>query len=187
MKNKMQLSVTRKISYTGMLFALACVLSLVEGALALPMLMPGIKIGLANIVVMYAAFYLGKGQAVSLVLLKALFNLTTRGVVAGATSLVGGGTSLFMIIIITYVTNYKASYYFLSIVGAVFHNLGQLLVARIILKNAVTWLYLPVLLISGICMGIFTGFTLKVVTPYLKQLGLTKALNDSKKQNKTVD
>ncbi|MEG2770215.1 MAG: Gx transporter family protein [Oscillospiraceae bacterium] len=186
MNQNKKLSPAQKVSYTGLLFALACVLSLVENVITLPM-MPGVKLGLANIVVMYAAFFLGRGQAFCLVILKSLFNLLTRGPVAGATSLCGGLFSLAIILLVAYLTKKKASYFILSILGAVFHNLGQLFVARIMLTNAVTWLYLPVLLISGIIMGSITSFSLKLVIPHLNKLGLTKAFISSKRHKDDVD
>ena len=79
---------TRRIALSGLLFALTMALSFAESAIA-PMLglMPGVKIGLANIVVMYALFFMGAKQALSLALLKSFFVMLTRGVVAGFLSL----------------------------------------------------------------------------------------------------
>lgn len=62
---------TRQIALSGLLFALAMALSFVEGTLVIPGLLPGMKLGLANIVVMYALFFMGPGQALALDLLKA--------------------------------------------------------------------------------------------------------------------
>ena len=66
-------SKTQDIALSGLLFALAMALSFVEGTLVIPGLMPGMKLGLANIVVMYALFFMGGKQALVLDLLKALF------------------------------------------------------------------------------------------------------------------
>ena len=62
---------THEIALSGLLFALAMALSFVEGTLVIPGLMPGMKLGLANIVVMYALFFMGGKQALVLDLLKA--------------------------------------------------------------------------------------------------------------------
>ena len=79
----------------GLLFALSVVLSFLEGTLTpLLGLPPGVKLGLANVVVMYALFFLGRGSAFTLVLLKSFFVLLTRGAMAGALSLGGGLLSL---------------------------------------------------------------------------------------------
>ena len=64
---------THEIALSGLLFALAMALSFIEGTLVIPGLAPGMKLGLANIVVMYALFFMGARQALYLDLLKALF------------------------------------------------------------------------------------------------------------------
>ena len=86
-----QKGAARRVALLGVLFALAAVLSLFEGALAGAMgLPPGVKPGLANTVVMFALLFLGLPPAACLAVLKALLALLTRGAVAGALSLCGG-------------------------------------------------------------------------------------------------
>lgn len=63
---------THEIALSGLLFALAMALSFIEGTLVIPGLAPGMKLGLANIVVMYALFFMGARQALYLDLLKAV-------------------------------------------------------------------------------------------------------------------
>ena len=71
---------TRRVALMGLLFALSVVLSFLEGTLTpLLGLPPGVKLGLANVVVMYALFFLGRGSAFTLVLLKSYCVLLTRG------------------------------------------------------------------------------------------------------------
>ena len=81
----------RQTALLGMLFALSMALSFLESMLT-PFfgLMPAMKLGLSNIVVMYAVLFLNRRSALYLVLLKALFALLTRGVTAGFLSLCGG-------------------------------------------------------------------------------------------------
>lgn len=85
----------RQTALLGMLFALSMALSFLESMLT-PFfgLMPAMKLGLSNIVVMYAVLFLNHRSALYLVLLKALFALLTRGVTAGFLSLCGGALSL---------------------------------------------------------------------------------------------
>ena len=87
-------SKTHSIALSGLLFALAMALSFVEGTLVLPGLLPGMKLGLANIVVMYALFFMGPKQALVLDLLKALCVFLVSGWPAGCLSLCGGLLSL---------------------------------------------------------------------------------------------
>lgn len=161
------------VALAGMLFALACVMSLLENMIMLPT-MPGVKIGLANIVVMYALFFIGKRYAFLLVLLKAGFNAMVMGVTAGAISLSGGLISLLAIIAVSAASKNKASYYFLSVTGAVFHNMGQLLVAGALLKFSITLYYAPVLIIAGIIVGTITAAALKIIMPALSKLKIKK-------------
>lgn len=72
-KNRRNDSKTHSIALSGLLFALAMALSFIEGTLVIPGLLPGMKLGLANIVVMYALFFMGPKQALVLDILKALF------------------------------------------------------------------------------------------------------------------
>ena len=89
-KNRRNYQKTRRIALSGLLFALAMALSFIEGTLVIPGLLPGMKLGLANIVVMYALFFMGPKQALVLDVLKALFVFLVSGFTAGFLSLCGG-------------------------------------------------------------------------------------------------
>ena len=87
-RNQRSYEKTKRIALSGLLFALAMALSFVEGTLTIPGLLPGMKLGLANIVVMYALFFMGPKQALVLDILKALFVFLVSGVTGAA---VAGG------------------------------------------------------------------------------------------------
>ncbi len=161
---------TKKITTIAMLFALAMVLSFFEGMIvplfALP---PGIKLGLANIVVMYCMVYIGFSSALQLNLLKAMFVFLTRGVTSGFLSLMGGVFSLIIMLILSKMLKDKINYYTLSVFGALFFNVGQLIGAGIILDTGFTLYYLPVLAVSAVATGLVTGAILNVVIPALKK------------------
>lgn len=162
---------TKKMTTIALLFALAMVLSFVEGMIvplfALP---PGIKLGLANIVVMYCMVYMGIGSALQVSALKALFVFLTRGATAGFLSLLGGMFSIMIMFLLISLLKDKVNYYTISVFGALFHNIGQLVGASIIFQNTAPIAYLPVLSVSAVIMGLVTGATLKVVIPALKRL-----------------
>lgn len=164
---------TRNVALTGMLFALALVLSLAEGAIAPVLgLPPGVKPGLANIVVMYALFFLGAGQAAALVVLKSLFAFLTRGLAASLLSLAGGLASLGVMLLLWLITGRRASYLALSVAGAISHNMGQLAMAALWLSSGFSLAYAPVLIVSGIAMGALTSLSLRSVLPALEKTGL---------------
>ena len=96
MPNRRKDSKTHTIALSGLLFALAMALSFIEGTLVIPGLLPGMKLGLANIVVMYALFFMGPKQALILDVLKALFVFLVSGWTAGFLSLCGGLLSLLV-------------------------------------------------------------------------------------------
>lgn len=164
---------TKSIVLSGLLFAVALVLSMIENSLP-PILVavPGVKFGLSNIAVMYALFFLTKRQAYSIAILKAVFVFTTRGAIAGILSLVGGVLSLTVMIMLSIIFREKISYLIISIFGSVFHNLGQLVTVTFILNNIYIWGYFPVLLISGIIAGFVTATLLKFILPAFEKLGL---------------
>ena len=156
---------------TGLLFAIALILSYVENALPpLIVTVPGIKIGLSNIVVMYALFFLGKKEAYIIAFLKSAFVLIIRSPVSAFLSLCGvlSITVMLMLMLIfkrKYHTNYQYN-------GSSFHNIGQLLAVCIIYTNIYILAYLPVLLIAGVVAGSLTTILLKLALPAFNRLGI---------------
>ena len=130
-----------------MLFALAIALSYLE-SLVSPLLglMPAIKLGLSNIVVMYALLFLRTRTALLLVLLKALFAFLTRGATAGFLSLCGGALSLAVMLVLLQL---PVSGYIFCAGSALAHNLGQLAGAAVLLSSAMALGYAPVLLAAA--------------------------------------
>ncbi len=171
MKNDRRSAKARQVALSGMLFALAMALSFVEGTLVIPGLLPGMKLGLANIVVMYALFFMGPGQALFLDLLKALFVFLVSGWTAGVLSLCGGLLSLAVMWLLYYVLPWRPTWFILSVCGALGHNIGQLLGASVILSSALSLYYAPVMLVLGLVMGALTALTLRALLPALARLG----------------
>lgn len=163
----------KRLALMGLLFALAMALSFLESLLpALPMLPPGIRLGLSNIVTMYALFVLGPVSGFTIAVLKALFVLLTRGAVAAAMSAAGGVFSVTIMLLLSLLPGIKEQYLLLSVFGGAAHNIGQLVMARFIINNQYVWYYFPVLLAAGLLMGAITGMVLRVVLPYLNRLNL---------------
>lgn len=162
---------TRRLALTSLLFAMALILSIVENSLP-PILVtvPGVKFGLSNIAVMYALFFLRKKEAFSIVILKSCFVFVTRGFIAAVLSLCGGMLSLIIMALLMLIFKDRISYLLLSVSGAVFHNIGQFIAISLIYSNLYLWVYLPVLLISGVLAGIATAALLRFILPALKRL-----------------
>lgn len=164
----------------GLLFALAIALSMLESTITpLLGLMPGVKLGLANIVVMYALLFIGKKQAFTLAVLKAFFSFLFFGATAGFLSLLGGVFSLFIMII---ARRLGATLFIMSVCGALAHNAGQLAGASLILSSALALNYMPVLLISGLIMGSATATGVQILLPALKKTRYKGKLEDDEKK-----
>ncbi|PYG87745.1 heptaprenyl diphosphate synthase [Ruminiclostridium sufflavum DSM 19573] len=165
------MSKTKLLVLTALLFAVALVLSVVENSFpALFFAVPGVKLGLSNISVMYALFFLDKKPAFLIAVLKAGFVLITRGFIAGILSLCGGTLSIVVMSVLLIVFKDKISYFVLSVFGAVFHNIGQFAAISLIYTNMYLWVYLPVLLISGIAAGMATSVLLRLIMPAFKRM-----------------
>lgn len=162
----------KRIALMGMLFAAAIALSFLESLLpALPFLPPGVKLGLSNIVTMYAVFVLGPKAGYSVAVMKSLFVFLTRSLIAASMSLAGGLVSVTVMLLLSRLPSVRTAYLLLSVFGAISHNLGQLIVARFVVGSGKVILsYLPLLVISGAVMGVVTGLVLKVVMPHIQKL-----------------
>ena len=163
-QNRRSYEKTRRIALSGLLFALAMALSFIEGTLTIPGLLPGMKLGLANIVVMYALFFMGPRQALVLDVLKALFVFL---------SLCGGLLSLLVMWVLYYLLPVRPTWFILSVCGALAHNIGQLLGAGVIISSSLSFYYAPVMLVLGLVMGALTSITLKALLPALGKMGFS--------------
>lgn len=159
----------KQIALTGMLFALAVVLSFVESMIPIPGPVPGIKLGLSNIVIMFSLFFLKKRSAFIIAILKSLFVFITRGFVAAVLSLCGGLFSLGIMLLLLLLFKNKISHLLISVSGALFHNIGQISAASVILGTPL-WFYLPILIFTGILAGFATSVLLKVSIPVFLKL-----------------
>lgn len=156
---------TERLMLTAVLSALTIVLSFLEGWLP-PLPVPGAKLGLANITVMYALCSVSFPCATGVAAVKAVFALF-RGPVAGLMSAVGSLLSLIGMRWVHRLFRDKLSFVGLGIVGAFAHNTGQWLVSYLLLGSAMVY-YLPVLWLLAIPAGLITGLVLNFVYPYLQ-------------------
>ncbi|MBR3870835.1 MAG: Gx transporter family protein [Clostridia bacterium] len=154
---------TYKTSVCGILFGLAITFSYVE-SLVPSSGIPGVKLGLSNIVTMFALEIMGFPYAFGIVVSKGMFAMITRGFSGGVISLAGGLLSLFVM----YIVSKCKSYMLLGISGGISHNLGQICAASLLMGTSDVFWYLPYLVLSGFVMGTVTAITLKSVMPHVK-------------------
>ena len=157
----------RTMVFVSLMLGVAVVLTTLESMLPpLPFAPPGIRLGLANVATMYVLFFVGKKHALTLVVLKSMFVMLTRGMIAGALSAAGGILSIAAIILLHFASK-KTSYILLSSAGAIAFNFGQMAAASLFLSTNILILYWPLILIFGVLLGSITGKVLEIVIPYL--------------------
>ena len=167
---------TNRIVYIGLLVAQALVLHLFERMIPVPFIAPGARLGLANLITVIAIYTLDNKKDAFLVLFLRLTLSTMFGgnLSSFMYSAAGGILSFLAMIFVKEVCKDKVSIIGVSASGAIFHNVGQLLIASSIVKNIGVMLYLPILSAMGIGTGIFIGITANYVVVHLKKLPMFK-------------
>lgn len=166
---------TKRIALCGMLTALALALSLAERMIPISMLIPipGIKLGLANVVTMFALLFLSPKQAYSILFCRVvLASLFAGSVTQLLFSLTGGMLALTTTWLLLHIRGKWLSFYGISAASAAMHNIGQILAAMLVMQSVDIIAYLPLLLISAIPMGLLTGAILDVLHAHMHHLRL---------------
>lgn len=169
----MRNSDAKRVALCGLLTALMLVLGLVERQFPLTTAIPGIKLGLANSVLLYAIYMLGVKETLILMLLKALMSwVIYTNLNAMLYSLAGGVLSVASMLLLYRVKGISAIG--VSAVGAVFFNVGQIMMAVLMLRTpGLLFTYLPVLMVSGVITGVLTGVVARMVMQHLRVLNKT--------------
>ena len=158
----------KHIAYLGLLLTLALILSYVESLIPIFVSIPGVKLGLANLVVLVCLYaYPSKYAFLLSVMRVILAGLLFGSMFSILYSLAGAFFSLFVMLFAKKVM--KMGILGVSVLGGIFHNVGQLLVAIIVVSNLRIGYLFPYLLLSGIITGAIIGFIGNGIVPYLKK------------------
>lgn len=169
---------TRRLVYLSLLLAMATSLHVLEGLFPIPLPFPGVKLGLANIVTLLVLYLydLRAGLTVTImrVFLGSLLSGTflAPGFLLGLTGAVA--STLLMALLVKGTTCFSPLG--ISLAGAVGHNLGQLLMAALLLQNRAIFFYLPILLLVAIPSGLVTGYILQRLLERLENSGILPEL-----------
>lgn len=154
---------TKKVSVIGLFTAMALLLSCIENMLPFRTGIPGIKLGIANLIIVIAFYFLPSGEVLSMSLLRVFFLSVFSGSPFTAVFSFTGAIASFFAMYISYRRN-SFSPVGISILGGVTHNLAQLLISALLLNTPAFLWYSPVLLISGIITGLINGLiTIKII------------------------
>lgn len=162
----------KRTAFYGMFLALALVAGYVEQLIPINLGIPGVKLGLANIVTMVLLYTVGIRAAAGITVIRILL----AGILFGTGfSIVysAAGAVLSMLIMVLLKKTKKFSCVGVSVAGGVFHNIGQIVVAILVLETNALVYYLPILIISGvvagIVIGIISGLLMRRLTPVVRQ------------------
>lgn len=150
-------SSAQKVALYGVLIALAMVLSYVEMLIPLPVGIPGVKPGLANLVVFLALYMMTAREALLISMVRILLVSITFGNGSAFLYSMAGGILSFLVMWIFQKKDFLLPAG-VSIAGGIAHNVGQLLMAAVILENGAVFTYFPVLLAAGCITGGIIGF-----------------------------
>ena len=147
---------TKKLTVMALTTALAMILSFVESQIPAFVAIPGVKMGLANIAVVFALYKLGWKEAVGISLIRVVLVSILFGTAASLFySLAGAVLSLLGMRLLK--KTGKFTEIIVSVTGGVLHNIGQIAMACILLETDALKYYLPFLLVSGILAGVVIG------------------------------
>ena len=152
----MKQSPVRRLTRMAVLTAVSLAIFTAEAQLPAPAPIPGVKLGLANIVTVYAIFALGPGPAGAILLARILLGSLFSGGLTIFYSLAGGLCCYLTMLVMRRLTT-ERQIWVCSVLGAMAHNAGQIAVAAAVTRTPGVAAYLPVLLVSGILSGLFTG------------------------------
>ena len=147
---------TQKITLYGLCIALAFILGYIESLIPIQTLVPGMKLGLTNLVIIFALYRMGESSAFIINIIRMLLVAFTFGNFQSLLYSLAGGLLSYVVMIIL-----KKARVFgmitVSIAGGVFHNIGQILVAMVIVETTAIMWYLIVLFFTGILSGFIIG------------------------------
>lgn len=160
---------SKKVAMAGMFTALAMIFSYVEVLVPINLGIPGMKLGLANLVVVVTLYTMGVPMAFAVSMIRImLVSMTFGSFSAMLYSMAGGILSFCGMALLKKVPNF--SVIGVSLLGGVLHNTGQLLVAMAVVENINLIAYLPPLMIAGMVTGILIGIVSAQVIPRIKKV-----------------
>ena len=147
----------RKTAFCGLVLALALIAGYAESLVPVAVAIPGIKLGAANSVILILLYTVGIKEAYIVNISRVVLSGFLFGSMSSILySLSGAVVSLFIMTLMKKTNRFSIDG--VSMAGGVFHNVGQLLMAALVLETVAVWYYLPVLIISGSITGWLVGF-----------------------------
>ncbi|MCY6960542.1 Gx transporter family protein [Clostridium brassicae] len=162
---------TQKLTFIALFVAQGLVLYMVERMIPVPFITPGAKLGLTNIVTLLALYMFDFKDVFLIIILRVILSTLLGGTLSSFLySISGGILSFIAMYFMKRIGKDQVSIIGISIIGSVFHNIGQIIVAALVIENVMIVAYLPVLLIAALGTGFFVGLTSKYLLPFMKRI-----------------
>ena len=162
---------TKKLTRMALLTAAALIIFMVEAQLPAPVPIPGVKLGLANVVTVYAMFALSPAQALAILVCRVFLGSVFSGQMMTLFYSLGGGLLCWCVMLFLRRVLTGKQIWVAGVFGAIAHNFGQILVGIALTRTPGLIVYLPVLMVSGILTGAFTGTAAQSLIGHLGRIG----------------
>jgi heptaprenyl diphosphate synthase len=167
------MSNTRKLVFFSLLVALGTTLHVAEGMIPNPFPLPGVKLGLANIVTFIALYFFGFREGMAVAVLRVVLGSLVGGVFLSPGFLMSLSGAVISTVVMACLLGYaRFSIKGVSVAGAVSHNVGQILAAALLIQSQTIFFYFPFLLLVAIPTGMITGHLLDALLTRLEKSGI---------------
>ena len=154
---------TKRIVLLGLLTGLALILFIIELRIPNPFPIPGVKLGLANIVTVYAVFRFKPQETALIVAARVLLGAMFSGNLSALLYSAAGAVCCLLGMLLLRRVLPEKQLWLCSVIGAMFHNIGQIAAACAVMGSLSVIAYLPMLLLTGSAAGLFTGLTAQLL------------------------
>lgn len=163
---------TKKLALMAVLTAIALTIFMLEAQLPAPVPIPGVKLGLANIVTLTAMLILGRREAGAILAARIVMGAVFAGNPSAMLYSAAGGVLAYAAMCLLVGVVPEKRLWAVSAVSAVAHNMGQLLACVLVVKTPGVFIYAPALIVSGVITGVFTGLGAMYLVRALRKLKL---------------
>ena len=160
---------TRKLTLMALLTAIALTIFVIENQIPAPVPIPGVKLGLANIITLIAMKLLGKKEAGAVLLVRILMGAMFAGSPSTLLFSAAGGLLAYLVMCMTVDHFGENQLWIVSALAGLAHNAGQLLACVLVVRTPGVFAYAPILAASGVITGVFTGFAAQYLLKVLKK------------------
>ena len=162
----------KRLAFMAVLTAAALILFIVEAQIPSLVPVPGVKLGLANIITLVAVYLLSRREAGLILLMRVLLGAVFAGSPSTFLFSAFGGLLAWLVMCLLRDRIAEERMWLISVLAAIAHNLGQMLVCLLVVKTPGILVYLPALLASGILTGAFTGVAAKYLVRAIRKIKL---------------